>query len=163
MSRQPQIAVVGAGVGDERTSRLAAEVGRLLAEAGAVVVCGGRGGVMEAVAKGACEAGGTVIGIVPSADPAEANPHCTHVVAAGTGVARNIAVVSSADAVIAIGGSWGTLTEIAHARRIGRPVVALESWSLTPPGEIEGGLGIDAFEDPQSAVDSCLAAAGGQL
>lgn len=113
---------------------------------------------MEAAARGASTAGGTVIGIVPSADPADANPHCTHVVATATGVARNIAVVSSADAVIAIGGEWGTLTEIAHARRIGRPVIALESWSVSPGGPIAGGEGIEAAADAVTAVTAALSA-----
>ena len=106
---------------------------------------------MAAAACGAAEAGGTVIGVLPSDDPGDANPHCTHVVAAATGVARNIAVVSSAEAVIAIGGRWGTLTEIAHARNIGRPVFALESWSAL-------GDGVDGVEDPAAAVAAALAA-----
>ena len=83
---------------------------------------------MEAAARGASAAGGTVIGIVPGSSPEQANRHCTHVVATGVGHARNLAVVSSGDAVIAIGGEWGTLSEIAFARELGRPVVALSSW-----------------------------------
>ena len=158
MSRGVQIAVVGGGADDPRTSQLGEEVGRRLAEAGAVVVCGGLGGVMAAAARGAAEAGGQVIGIVPSADPADANPHCTHVVATATGVARNIAVVSSADAVIAIGGGWGTLTEIAHARRIGRPVFALASWFVSPAAPFEGGEGVEVAADPEAAVAAALAA-----
>jgi uncharacterized protein (TIGR00725 family) len=157
LTRARQIAVVGAGGDDTAAAELAEEVGRRLAEAGVVVVCGGLGGVMEAAARGAANAGGTVIGIVPSDDPADANPHCTHVVAAATGVARNIAVVSSADAVVAIGGAWGTLTEIAHARRIGRPVVALDSWSVTPATPLAGGQGIEVVEDPRAAVAAVLA------
>ncbi|HYU60955.1 MAG TPA: TIGR00725 family protein, partial [Solirubrobacterales bacterium] len=108
-ARRMQIAVIGKGTPDEELSPLAEEVGRRLAEAGAVVVCGGHGGVMEAAARGAGRAGGQVIGILPEADPARANPHVTHVVATGIGHARNLAVVASADAVIAIGGEWGTL------------------------------------------------------
>src|SRR6266540_3504559 len=105
-----QIAVIGKGTPDEELRRLA--------EAGAVVVCGGHGGVMEAAARGTGGAGGQVIGILPEADPARANPHVTHVVATGIGHARNLAVVASADAVIAIGGEWGTLAEIGFARRL---------------------------------------------
>ena len=150
--RKTQIAVIGGGEQDERAERLAFEVGRLLAEREAVVVCGGLGGVMEAAARGASEAGGTVIGIVPTDDPDDANRYCTHVVATATGVARNIAVVSSAAAVIAIGGRWGTLTEIAHARRIGRPVFALESWPAL--GEVT-----EVVEDPAAAVAAALATA----
>jgi uncharacterized protein (TIGR00725 family) len=160
VSRQRQVAVIGAGA-DEAAPEPAEEVGRLLAQAGAVVVCGGLGGVMAAAARGAAQAGGDVIGIVPSADPDDANPHCTHVVAAGTGVARNIAVVSSADAVIAIGGAWGTLTEIAHARRIGRPVIAIESWSVTPPGSLQDGIVVAA--DAPAAVEAALSAAVGRF
>jgi uncharacterized protein (TIGR00725 family) len=152
VSRAPQIAVIGGGGEDAHAAALAEEVGRRLAEAGAVVVCGGLGGVMEAAARGAAEAGGTVIGIVPSADPGDANPFCTHVVATATGVARNIAVVSSAHAVIAIGGRWGTLTEIAHARNIGRPVVALDSWPALEDS-------VDDAADPATAVAAALAAA----
>ena len=106
MTRCRQISVIGKGTPDENLTPLAEEVGRLLAEAGAVVVCGGLKGVMEGAARGASEAGGTVIGIVPSSSQEEANPHCTHVIATGVGYARNLAVVASGDAVIAIGGEW---------------------------------------------------------
>ncbi len=151
--------MIGAGVADEALAGIAVEVGRGLAEAGVVVVCGGHGGVMEAVARGASEAGGTVIGIVPSAQPADANPYCTHVVAAATGIARNLAVVASSEAVIAIGGAWGTLSEIAHARQLGRPVIALGSWSLTPPAPLAEGEGITEAPDAAAAVELALAAA----
>jgi uncharacterized protein (TIGR00725 family) len=160
VSRAPQIAVVGAGTADEALAASAAELGRRLAESGAVVVCGGLGGVMEAAARGASKAGGTVIGIVPSAQPGDANPYCTHVVAAATGIARNLAVVASADAVIAIGGAWGTLSEIAHARQLRRPVIALGSWTLTPPAPLPEGDGIIEATDPVAAVQAALAAAG---
>ena len=86
---------------------------------------------MEGVARGASAAGGTVIGIVPRSSPEQANAYCTHVVATGIGHARNLAVVSSGDAVIAIGGEWGTLSEIAFARELGRRVVALSSWTVS--------------------------------
>ena len=159
MSRRPQIAVIGKSDDDDDLAALAEEVGRRLAEAGAVVVCGGRGGVMEAAARGASSAGGSVIGIVPSADPATANAHCSHVVATGIGSARNLAVVASGDAVIAIGGEWGTLSEIAHARNFGRPVVALRSWSLRPYVPIAGGDEIEVVEDPAAAAERALALA----
>jgi len=159
VSRGAQIAVVGKGAPDDELAGLAEEVGRLLARAAAVVVCGGLGGVMEAVARGASEAGGTVIGIVPSEDPATANPWCTYVIAAGVGSARNLAVVSSGDAVIAIGGEWGTLSEIAYARQADRPVVALSSWRVTPAAPIAGGDGIEVAEDPASAAELALALA----
>jgi uncharacterized protein (TIGR00725 family) len=155
--RRTQVAVIGKGTPDDELAPLAEEVGRRLAEADAVLICGGLGGVMEASARGATGAGGTVIGIVPSEDPAEANPHCTHVVATGAGYARNLAVVASADAVIAIGGEWGTLSEIGHARQYGRPVAALESWTVAPHGEIAGGTGIEAVDSPAEAVERALA------
>jgi uncharacterized protein (TIGR00725 family) len=158
VTRALQIAVIGGGAAGPEELARAEEVGRRLEAAGAVLVCGGLGGVMEAAARGAAEAGGTVIGIVPSAEPADANPYCTHVVAAATGIARNLAVVASAEAVIAIGGEWGTLSEIAHARQLGRPVVALRSWQLAPAAPIDGGDGIELAGDPEAAVRSALSA-----
>jgi uncharacterized protein (TIGR00725 family) len=157
--RRPQIAVIGMGAPDEELAKLAEEVGRRIAEAGAVVVCGGMGGVMEAASRGAREAGGDVIGIVPSEDPSSANPDVTHVVATGIGHARNLAVVASGDAVVAIGGEWGTLAEIALARRLGKTVAALRSWTVSGPGEMESGPGIDVVEHAAEAVELALAAA----
>jgi uncharacterized protein (TIGR00725 family) len=156
VSRAPQISVIGKGAHDEELAALAEEVGRRLAEAGAVVVCGGRGGVMEAAARGARRASGQVIGILPGADPAEAHPEITHVVATGIGHARNLAVVASGDAVVAIGGEWGTLAEIGFARRLGRTVVALRSWSLDGSGAMHGAPGVEVVSDPAAAVDLAL-------
>src|SRR5204863_830885 len=136
---------------DDELAPLAAEVGRRLAEAGAVVVCGGRSGVMDAAARAARDAGGEVIGILPGTDPGEAGPGVTHIVATGIGHARNLAVVASGDAVIAIGGEWGTLAEIGFARRLGRSVVALRSWSLDGAGAMAGAPGIEVARDPASA------------
>jgi uncharacterized protein (TIGR00725 family) len=129
----------------------------LLAEAGVVLVCGGLGGVMEAASKGAAEAGGIAIGVLPGLSPADANPYVTHAVPTGTGHARNLAVVASGEAVIAVGGEWGTLSEIAFARKLGRPVVAMRSWMLrnragTDPGIVEA-------ETPEEAVRLALDAA----
>jgi uncharacterized protein (TIGR00725 family) len=160
--RPPQVSVIGKGRPDEELAAIAEEVGRRLAQAGAVTVCGGLGGVMEAVARGAAEAGGEVIGIVPTADPADANPHCTRVVAAAVGYARNLAVVASGDAVIAIGGEWGTLSEIAHAREFGRHVVALRSWRVESAAPIAGDEGIEIADDAKAAVASALAAVEGR-
>jgi hypothetical protein len=134
----------------------AEEVGRLLAEAGVTIVCGGLGGVMEAAARGAAQVGGTVIGIVPSDDPATANEHCTHAIASGVGYGRNLAVVASGDAVIAVAGEWGTLSEIAFARNIGRPVVTLGSWEVRGAGEMEKAPGIESAKTPAEAVEKAL-------
>jgi uncharacterized protein (TIGR00725 family) len=154
-----QVAVIGAGSVTEESEvwALAEEVGRRLAEAGATVVCGGRGGVMAAVARGAVNAGGDVIGVLPWTEPAEANPDCTHVVATGVGHARNLAVVGSGEVVIAIGGEWGTLSEIGHARAIGRTVVALRSWSLVGRDRMEGAPGVIPAETAAEAVAAALA------
>lgn len=129
-----------------------------LAQAGATVVCGGLGGVMEAVARGATEAGGEAIGIVPGDSAAEANPYCTQVVSTGIGHARNLAVVSSGDAVIAVGGEWGTLSEIGFARALGRPVVTLRSWTLKGEGPMESAPGIVPATSAEEAVAAALAA-----
>lgn len=156
--RGRQVAVIGssrAELGSE-LARLAEEVGRLLAREGVTVVCGGLTGVMEAVCRGAVEAGGEAIGIVPGNDVAEANPHCTHVVATGIGHARNLAVVSSGEIVIAIGGEWGTLSEIGFARAIGRPVIALRSWALTGRERMEDAPGVVPADTAREAVDLAL-------
>jgi hypothetical protein len=140
-----QVSVVGSG--REHEAR-AEEVGRLLAERGCTVVCGGGAEVMAAAARGAKSAGGTTIGILPGEDRGEANEWIDHVVVTGIGHARNLAVAASGDAVIAVGGSWGTLAEIAFARRLGRPVVALEpGWELP---------GVPRASDPAAAVELVL-------
>ena len=108
---------------------------------------GGRGGVMEAASKGAREAGGTTLGILPDADRSQANPWLTVAVPTGMGEARNALVVRAADGVIAVGGEWGTLSEIALARKTGKPVVALTSWELE---------GVEQFETPAEAVAALL-------
>jgi uncharacterized protein (TIGR00725 family) len=157
--RKRQVAVIG-GSGTEEGSetwQLAEEVGRGLAEADVTVVCGGGGGVMEAASRAAAEAGGEVIGIVPGTSPGDANPYCSHVVATGIGHARNLAVVSSGEAVIAIGGEWGTLSEIGFARVLGHGVVALRSWELEARERMAGGPGVVAVETAAEAVDAALA------
>jgi uncharacterized protein (TIGR00725 family) len=159
VSRPVQIAVIGGGRDDPRLAEFAEEIGKALARAGATLVCGGLGGVMEAAARGAAAEGGVVIGIVPGEVTADANPHCTYVVATGIGHARNLAVVASADSVIAIGGEWGTLSEIAFARRLERPVVALESWSVRHKVGEGAGLGIEPADGPEAAVRSAVSAA----
>ncbi len=124
------IAVIGGSLCGAAEEALAEELGRLVARKGATLVCGGSGGVMEAAARGAKQEGGTTIGILPGHDRTLANPHIDHVVTTGMGHARNLAVVSSGDAVIAVGGGYGTLSEIGLAAKIGRPVVILGGWRL---------------------------------
>ena len=144
-----QVAVIGSG--REHEGR-AEEVGRLLAERGCTVVTGGLGEVMAAAARGAKSAGGTTIGILPGERRDEANPWIDHAVVTGIGHARNLAVVASGDAVIAVGGSWGTLAEIGFASRLGRAVVILE-----PGLAVEG---VSRAASPAEAVDAALSAAG---
>jgi uncharacterized protein (TIGR00725 family) len=124
------VAVVGSGVATDELYEKAREVGKLVAERGATVVCGGLSGVMEAAARGAKEAGGVTIGILPDEDRRRQNEYLTYSVATGAGQARNLAVVCSGDVVIAVGGEYGTLSEIGLARKAGRPVVVLEGWDL---------------------------------
>ena len=162
LARSTQIAVCGSSRSDDDLDDYAAKVGRLLAEAGAVVVCGGREGIMSAVSRAACEAGGQVIGVLMADDLDSGNEHLTHVVATGIGDARNLAVVASADAVIAIGGEWGTLSEIAFARRLERPVITLDSWRLSGRGPMANPPGIVAAGDPADAVSQALEAASGR-
>ena len=146
-----QISVIGSGA--EHEGRAEA-VGRLLAERACVVVCGGRDEVMAATARGARTAGGTTIGILPGENAGEANEWVDHVVVTGIGHARNLAVVASGDAVIVVGGSWGTLAEIGLARVLGRPVVILE------PGWQVEGEGVERAGTPAEAVELALRLAG---
>jgi uncharacterized protein (TIGR00725 family) len=140
-----QVAVIGSGAEHEAPAE---QVGRLLAERGATVVTGGLGSVMAAAARGAKSAGGTTIGIVPGETRQGANEWLDHVVVTGVGHARNLAVVGSGDAVIAVGGQWGTLAEIGFAHVLGRPVVILEpGWALD---------GVPRASSPEEAVDLAL-------
>jgi uncharacterized protein (TIGR00725 family) len=125
------VAVCGQGAPDPVHERNAREVGRLLADAGAIVLCGGLpDGVMEAVSEGVQASGGTVIGILPGRDRSSASHKLSFALATGLGEARNTVLTTAADSVIAIGGGWGTLSEIAFARKVGRPVVTLGSFEL---------------------------------
>jgi uncharacterized protein (TIGR00725 family) len=133
--REPYVAVVGPSAGTPAELALGDAVGRGLAEAGAVLVCGGMGGVMEAAAGGAMNAGGKTVGILPTSSRLEGNPYLTVAVATGMGEARNAIVVRTADVVIAIHGEFGTLSEIALALKMGRPVVGLGTWELVKAGE----------------------------
>ena len=147
---QPEyISVIGGGQCSAAEYAAAMEIGRLVAEAGATLVCGGLSGVMEAAARGAKEAGGVTIGILPGHERSLANPYLDHVITAGMGHARNLAVVSSGDAVIAVGGSFGTLSEIGLAGRVGRPVVILSGWRLQND---QGTEGIWYASSPREAI-----------
>jgi hypothetical protein len=130
MKHQPVIAVCGAGACDAHIVALAEEVGRRIAEAGATLVCGGLGGVMEAACRGAVGAGGLTIGILPGLSRAEANPFVQVAIPTNMGHARNVILVQTANVVIAISGEYGTLSEIALARKCGLSVVGLHTWDL---------------------------------
>ncbi|MBF6568778.1 MAG: TIGR00725 family protein [Candidatus Binataceae bacterium] len=126
--RRLAIAVIGAGQASSEQRILAREVGSEIGRRNGALICGGRGGVMEAAAQGALAAGGHTIGILPGYNHADANPHIEFVIATGMGQARNMIVVASADAIIALPGEAGTLSEIGLAMKIGRPVIALKAW-----------------------------------
>ncbi len=124
------IGVVGSGDTEKRHDPLAVEVGSLIARHGAVMVCGGLSGIMEAASRGAAQEGGTIIGILPGSDKDEANSHITFTIPTGLGVARNVLIVKSADALVALPGGPGTLSEIALALNTGKPVVDLGGWKI---------------------------------
>ncbi|HYZ11422.1 MAG TPA: TIGR00725 family protein [Actinomycetota bacterium] len=128
------VAVCGPALAGPAEFEAAEEVGRLLAEAGAIVVCGGGTGVMDAVARGCREAGGITVGLLADPDRADASEHLTVSIPTGMGETRNALVARSGQAVIAIGGEFGTLSEIALALKIGRPVVGLGTWEVAKPG-----------------------------
>jgi uncharacterized protein (TIGR00725 family) len=154
MPERVHVAVVGAGTADESTSRTAEEIGRLLARLGAMVVCGGLGGVMEAACRGAKSAGGTTIGLLPGLDRGAANPWVDVAIPTGLGEARNALVVRAADVLIAIGGEFGTLSEIALALKTGKPVVGLDTWELSRRGQ--PATEIVRAKDPAEAVERAL-------
>ncbi len=151
------ISVIGSSAATAEQADLAWEVGRLLASRGATVACGGLGGVMEAVCGGARSAGGTTVGVLPGSDPSIANVHVDIPVCTGIGYARNVIVVKTGGSVIAIGGAFGTLSEIGHALAEGVPVVGLDTWEISQPGVL--GDPIRRARDPEEAVELALAAA----
>jgi uncharacterized protein (TIGR00725 family) len=157
--RRPTIAVIGdgdpRGPDAHRILEWAEEVGSLLARGGATVVTGGLGGVMEAASRGAAAAGGMTIGILPGDDPREANEHVRLPIATGLGVVRNLVVVTSADAVLAVGGRHGTLSEIGLALRQGRHVVTLGSWRVESDQRM-GGPRVHRARDPREAANLAL-------
>ena len=148
-------AVIGPARCPDPTARLCEEVGRGLATAGFILVTGGMQGAMEAASRGAHEAGGTVVGVLPGTDRKQANRYCDVTVATGVGFARNLSVVASADVVVAVGGEWGTLSEIGLAGVLGRPVIALAGWRL----EHESGLPSEVHYARDAAEAVSLASA----
>ena len=154
------IAVIGGGECSSQVTRLAEEVGREIARQGAVLVCGGLGGVMEAACRGAVSGGGLTIGILPGDNRQAANPYVRIPIVTGIGYARNVAVVKSAQAVIAIGGSYGTLSEIAHALQSDIPVIGLNTWSLSRNGQQDNSIFL--VQNPTEAVNKALSLAKNQ-
>jgi uncharacterized protein (TIGR00725 family) len=157
--RPPYVAVIGdsdpRGPEANRILEWAEEIGQQLARAGATLICGGLGGIMRASARGAVGAGGETIGILPTANPSDANEYIRTPIATGLGVVRNLVVVTSADVVIAVGGRHGTLSEIGLALRMGRHVVALSSWRVESEHRL-GGPRVHRVRTPREAVDLAL-------
>lgn len=151
MAAERYVAVIGAAQATVRQAELAEASGRLLALAGFVLLCGGLGGVMDASCRGCAAEGGISIAILPGDDRAVASPHATFALPTGLGQVRNSVLVHSADAVLAIGGGWGTLNEIALAVRLVKPLVLLESWKFEPPEGTPAGDVVTAA-DPGEAV-----------
>ncbi len=157
-TRRVIIGVMGSSHCDAEIYEQARAVGRLIAERGAIVLCGGLGGVMEAAARGACEAGGLTVGILPGGSERESppNPYIQIAIFTGMSEARNVINVRSADAVIAIAGGYGTLSEIALALKVGKPVILFRSWRFESPfGEAEGVIRVAST--PEEAVDLAFA------
>lgn len=154
MQKRRFVAVVGDGLCGPETAEVARQVGRLLAERGGAVVCGGLGGVMAAACRGAKEAGGLTVGILPGDDARQANPYVDVPVVTGMGEARNVLVVKTAEAVIAVEGRYGTLSEIALALKLGKPVVGLNTWELARGGQVDPG--IQPAATPLEAVERAL-------
>lgn len=156
--RPPAVAVVGSGRCDAATEQLAVAVGAAVARAGAVLVCGGLGGVMAAACRGAAAAGGLTVGVLPGERAADANPWVQVAVPTGMGELRNGLIVRAADALVAVGGEYGTLSELALALKIGRPVVGIGTWTLLRPGGAPDG-GVRSAANPEDAVTLALALA----
>ena len=148
------IAVIGGSQCSPQEAKLAEEVGRELARQDAILVCGGLGGVMEAACKGAQAEGGMTIGILPSDIRSTANPYVQIPIVTGMGYARNVIVVKSAQAVIAIGGAYGTLTEIGHALQSGMPVIGLNTWTLSRNGQVDTAIVL--AQNPEEAVHKAM-------
>jgi uncharacterized protein (TIGR00725 family) len=148
------IGVIGGSEVKPQVARMAEEVGREIARRGAVLICGGMGGVMEAACRGATEVGGLTIGILPGENRREANPYVQIPIMTGIGYARNVVVVKSAQVIIAIDGSYGTLTEIGYALQAGIPVIGLGTWSLAINGKADNSINI--VKTAKEAVDMAM-------
>jgi len=148
------IGVIGGQFCSEEEERLAYEVGTRLAKRGAIIICGGLGGVMESACRGAKEEGGTTIGVLPGPFRGDANPFVDYALATDMGQARNAIIVRTADAVIAVGGEYGTLSEIAMALKMGKKVVALSSWEIASKGVSDDK--IIRSTDPEEAVEAII-------
>ncbi|MFC1915328.1 TIGR00725 family protein [Chloroflexota bacterium] len=148
------IAVIGGSKCSPQEAEVAEEVGRELARQGAILVCGGLGGIMEAVCRGASAEGGVTIGILPGGNRQAANRYVQIPIVTNLGEARNVVVVKSAQAVIAIGGGYGTLSEIGHALRNDTPVIGLNTWSLSRNGRPD--ISIIPAQNPSEAVSKAL-------
>jgi len=157
MERPVRISVIGGGRATPEEARVAEAVGRAVAEAGAVLICGGLGGIMTAAARGCRAAGGLTVGILPGYDSDEAGPDILIPIVTGLNEARNVIVAASGDAVIAIGGALGTLTEIGFALKLRRPVIGLGTWTLDK-SRLPAGAQIVAAATPEDAVAKALAA-----
>jgi uncharacterized protein (TIGR00725 family) len=148
MPRKPVIAVIGGRKVDKNLLKEAEKVGRLIAERGAILVCGGLGGVMEAASKGAKSAGGLTVGVLPHDHRERANEYVDVPIATGLGIGRNVIIARTADAAIAIGGEYGTLSEIAFALQMEKPVIGIRSWDVKgviPAADAEEAV-VKAFE-----------------
>ena len=154
LNKKKFIAVIGGSACSKEEAELAETVGRKLAKQGAILVCGGLSGVMEAACKGASAEGGITIGILPGDSRQSANPHVQIPIVTGMGYARNAVVVKSAQAVIAIGGSYGTLSEISHALQSDIPVIGLNTWALSRNARPDNS--IIPVQNPTEAVDKAL-------
>jgi uncharacterized protein (TIGR00725 family) len=154
LEKKKIVAVIGGGQCSKEEAKLAEEVGRELARRGVTLICGGLGGVMEAACRGASSEGGTTIGILPGDNRQSANPYVQIPIVTGMGYARNVAVVKSAQAIIAIAGSYGTLSEIGHALQNGIPVIGLNTWALSRNGQPDSKI-IPAKTSAE-AVDKAL-------
>jgi uncharacterized protein (TIGR00725 family) len=149
---KPIIAVIGGRRSDKSLLSEAEEAGRLIARKGFVLVCGGLRGVMEAASRGAKSEGGLTVGILPQNDSKEANPFIDIPIVTGLGIGRNVIIARTADALVAVGGEYGTLSEIAFALQMGKPVAGIKTW------DIKGVLGVENAEEAVNKVLEVLAA-----